>query len=171
MGVEPERKFLVKDDSWKQAVTDSTVMSQAYLSKEEGRTVRVRLSGDEAFITIKGTPPEGTIDTPEYEYQIPKTDAEDLLKMCLPGEISKTRHYVEYAGKTWEIDVFNGSNKGLVIAEIELAHGQEAFEKPAWLGDEVTHDKKYKNAALSENPYSEWKKNPPVKINPPKPRL
>lgn len=166
MGTEPERKFLLNDDSWKTAVVEKSRIVQAYLSKEPGRTVRIRIRDDEAFITIKGKAPEGTIDTPEFEYEIPLTDAEDLLKLCLPGVIEKVRHYVPFGGKTWEVDIFEGANKGLVMAEIELVHGRESFEKPAWAGTEVTHDKRFTNASLSERPYSTWKEKPPGKPRP-----
>lgn len=156
MGTEPERKFLLNDDSWRSAVTGKSLIVQAYLSKEAGRTVRIRIADDEAFITIKGTAPKGTIDTPEFEYEIPLSDAKDLMKLCLPGAIEKVRHYVPFGGKTWEVDVFEGANKGLIVAEIELNHGTEAFEKPTWAGQEVTEDKRYTNASLSERPYSTW---------------
>lgn len=156
MGVEPERKFLLKDDSWKKDAARSYPIVQAYLSKDPERTVRVRITDDEAFITIKGQAPKGTIDTPEFEYEIPISDARELLKICLPGAISKTRHEVEHGGKTWEIDVFDDANKGLVLAEIELTHGAESFVLPPWAGTEVTHDMRYKNTYLSQNPYTTW---------------
>lgn len=158
MGTEPERKFLTASDSWKKSVSRTADIFQAYLSKDKERTVRLRIVGDEAFITIKGRPPtEDSIETPEFEYAIPKKDAEEMMKFALPGAIEKTRHYVEHMGHTWEVDVFKGKNAGLVVAEIELAHGGESFARPPWLGEEVTFDPRYKNANLSENPYSEWK--------------
>jgi adenylate cyclase len=155
MGTEPERKFLLTNDSWKKDVTDKIRITQRYLSLDP--TVRLRTTDKgEAFITIKDRAPEGTIDTPEFEYQIPMSDAEEMMKLCLPGEISKTRHHVPFGGKLWEVDVFEGNNAGLVVAEIELAYGTEPFEKPAWAGEEVTHDKRYKNARLLLHPYSGW---------------
>lgn len=159
MGIEIERKFLVINDSWRENVSDCTEYVQAYLSKEPSRTVRVRIAGDRAFLTIKGQPPaDKPLETPEFEYEIPKTDAEKLLPLCLPGAISKTRHKVKHAGFTWEIDVFEGDNKGLTMAEIELPASDTPFEKPAWLGTEVTDDKRYKNALLSSKPYTHWPK-------------
>ena len=159
MGIEIERKFLVINDSWRENVSDCTEYVQAYLSKEPERTVRVRIAGDRAFLTIKGQPPaDKPLETPEFEYEIPKTDAEKLLPLCLPGAISKTRHKVKHAGFTWEIDVFEGDNKGLTMAEIELPASDTPFEKPTWLGTEVTDDKRYKNALLSSKPYTHWPK-------------
>lgn len=159
MGVEIERKFLVLNDSWRENVSDCTEYVQAYLSKEPERTVRVRIAGEKAFLTIKGTAPaDKPLETPEFEYEIPKADAEKLLPLCLPGAISKTRHKVKHGGFTWEIDVFEGDNKGLTMAEIELPASDTPFEKPAWLGAEVTDDKRYKNAMLSSSPYSRWPK-------------
>lgn len=159
MGVEIERKFLVINDSWRENVSDCTKYVQAYLSKEPARTVRVRIAGEKAFLTIKGTAPaDKPLETPEFEYEIPKTDAEKLLPLCLPGAISKTRHKVTHGGFTWEIDVFEGENKGLTMAEIELPASDTPFEKPGWLGTEVTDDKRYKNAMLSSSPYSRWPK-------------
>lgn len=171
MGIEPERKFLLKDDSWKAGVSKKFPIAQAYLSKEPGRIVRIRQKGDEASITIKGTAPEGTIDTPEFEYEIPPSDAQDLLKLCLPGDITKTRHIVEYQGSTWEIDIFHGANTGLVMAEIEFKGDSRDFVAPPWLGQEVTDDKRYSNAYLSERPYSTWKDRPPGKFKPAGPAL
>lgn len=162
MAIETERKFLLKDDSWTKDVEKKTLLVQAYLSKGSGRTVRVRIAGDEAFITIKGkAPAERPLDTPEFEYSIPPDDAKDLLKLCLPGEISKIRHHVRHEEHLWEIDVFQGANEGLIVAEIELKDADEAFSKPGWLGEEVTFDHRYKNAALSDKPFSAWGKNPP----------
>lgn len=159
MGIEIERKFLVLNESWRENVSDCTQYVQAYLSKEPERTVRVRIAGEKAFLTIKGQAPKNApLDTPEFEYEIPKADAEKLLPLCLPGAISKTRHKVKHGGFTWEIDVFEGENKGLTVAEIELPHADTAFDKPAWLGAEVSHDNRYKNAALSTTPYSRWPK-------------
>lgn len=158
MATEAERKFLVKDDSWLSNIGSKKDIFQAYLSKEEGRTVRIRKAGDSAFLTIKGTAPEGSIGTPEFEYAIPAQDADDMLKLCLPGAIEKTRHYVEHDGKTWEVDIFHGDNEGLVMAEIELNYADEPFTKPAWAGEEVTFDPRFKNSSLASNPYKSWGK-------------
>ncbi len=153
MATEIERKFLVLHDGWKPSVTQAERIVQAYLCRDPERTVRVRIKGDQAFLTIKGQPVTGGFAVPEFEYAIPYEDADALLKLCLPGAIVKTRHLVPYARKTWEIDVFEGDNAGLVMAEIELASEDEEFEKPAWLGAEVTHDNSYKNTALSEQAF------------------
>lgn len=157
MGIEIERKFLVAGDGWKQSVSASYDIVQAFLSKDPERTVRVRIKGDEAFITIKGKPPaDKPLDTPEFEYAIPVSEARALLKLCLPGAIDKTRHIVIHAGNKWEVDVFHGDNKGLVMAELELGAADEPFEKPDWLGEEVTADHRYKNTNLSEKPFSRF---------------
>ncbi|MDY0008234.1 MAG: CYTH domain-containing protein [Bdellovibrionales bacterium] len=159
MGVEIERKFLVTGDDWKQNAEDVTRYVQGYLSREPERTVRVRIAGEKAFLTIKGQPPQNApLETPEFEYAIPKTDAEALLKICLPGVIDKTRYRVPHAGKVFEVDVFSGENSGLTVAEIELSHSAEAFDRPAWLGAEVTEDLRYKNASLSVTPFCKWPK-------------
>ncbi len=159
MGTETERKFLVLDDSWKDGVVASYDVTQGYISKDKNSTVRIRTKGDKGFVTIKGqAPADRPLDTPEFEYEIPHQDALDLLKLCLPGAITKTRHIVEHAGHTWEIDVFGGLNAGLTVAEIELKNADEKFEKPSWLGEEVSFDHRYKNTALSEIPFSAWQK-------------
>jgi adenylate cyclase len=144
MGVEIERKFLVRRDAWpgSSVVTKSTRFKQGYLSRERGRTVRVRRAGERAFLTIKG--------------EIPLADAAPLLAMCTGSLIDKERHLVEHEGHTWEVDEFLGANAGLWVAEIELAKADEAFARPAWVGDEVTDDRRYLNSNLVEHPYSEW---------------
>jgi len=156
MAVEIERKFLVKDDGWRKHVSASFDFRQGYLHSNPSLAVRVRRSANEAFLTIKGAP-DG-ISRREFEYAIPVADAEDMLDhLCRKPIIEKRRHIVEFAGHTWEIDVFFGANAGLVVAEIELSHPDERFERPDWLGAEVSHDPRYYNAALNEHPYSEWK--------------
>lgn len=121
-----------------------------------GKTVRVRLAGDRAWLTIKG--PSGANGWSRYEFEqaIPTADAEELLGLCEPGIIEKERFYIPAAQHTWEVDVFHGDNEGLIVAEIELASEAEAFEHPAWLGREVTGDKRYYNAMLSTRPYKQW---------------
>lgn len=159
MGVEIERKFLVISDSWRENAEDCTRYVQGYLSREAGRTVRVRIAGEKAFLTIKGRPPEhAPLETPEFEYAIPKADAEEMLRLCLPGVIDKTRCRITHAGKVFEVDEFAGENAGLIVAEIELASSAESFARPAWLGQEVTEDPRYKNANLSVTPYRRWPK-------------
>lgn len=159
MGVEIERKFLVTGEDWRENAEDITRYVQGYLSREPERTVRVRIAGEKAFLTIKGQPPkDAPLETPEFEYAIPKADAEALLKICLPGVIDKTRYRVPHGGKVFEVDVFAGENSGLTVAEIELTHSAEKFDRPAWLGAEVTEDTRYKNASLSITPFRQWPK-------------
>lgn len=160
MGVEIERKFLLKNDGWKNAVAESFDIVQGYLSRDPDRTLRVRRRGDQAFLTIKGR--AGKVEngqapvTPEFEYAIPPADADKLLALCLAGAIAKTRHIVLHEGHKWEIDVFHAENDGLVVAEIELQAPDEHFVAPGWLGADVTMDKRYSNSALSENPFKNW---------------
>lgn len=148
---EIERKFLVIGDEWKTA--PHKPYTQGYLSRQP--TVRVRRTGDKAFITIKGET-QG-VTRKEFEYAIPTGDAEELFKLCIGPLIEKTRFVVEHGGKKWEVDEFHGDNAGLVVAEIELKSEDEAFEKPQWLGREVSDDARYCNASLSERPFKDWK--------------
>ena len=150
---EIERKFLVKEGKWK-AGKNGIQIKQGYLLSEPERTVRIRIAGEMAFITIKGK--MQNISRPEFEYEIPVADALQMIKLCRSGIIEKTRFIEQVGGKTWEIDVFEGANYGLVLAEIELDSEDEKFELPAWAGKEVTSDYRYYNSWLSVNPYSEW---------------
>jgi len=155
MGMEIERKFLLADASWRQAVVRSQRMDQGYLGGERA-SVRVRLAGDEAWLNIKSR--ERGSQRLEFEYPIPVDDARELLeRLALPGRISKTRHHVDHAGHLWEIDEFDGDNDGLVVAEIELSTIDEHFSRPSWLGEEVTEDIRYYNASLAERPYRLWR--------------
>jgi len=152
MATEIERKFLVIGNSWK---TDCGIqVSQGYLNLDKNRTVRVRLAGATAFLTIKGMTTGAT--RPEFEYQITAVDAQEMLKLCVGHLIEKTRHKVSYAGMNWEIDEFHGANAGLVVAEIELQSEDQSFAKPAWLGPEVTQDSRYFNSSLAVSPFSHW---------------
>lgn len=156
MPQEIERKFLVLSDAFKKEAVRHTRIKQAYLSSNPERTVRVRIKGKKAFITIKG---EGSINgTTRYEWEkeISISEAADLLAICEAGMIDKTRYEVEVGSHTFEVDEFYGENEGLVIAEIELSNEKENFEKPAWLGKEVTGDSRYYNAMLKKNPYGKW---------------
>lgn len=149
MGVEIERKFLVKGEPW--AGHQHTVMQQGYLASNEC-TVRVRISNIKAWLTVKG-PVQG-LSRPEYEYEIPLKEAEEMLdNFCGMRRISKTRYLVPYKGFTWEIDVFEGHNKGLVIAEIELDYENVDVPLPDWVGKEVSHDPRFRNSSLLENPW------------------
>lgn len=155
--LEIERKFLVSGD-YKPYVRESLRISQGYICTLPGRTVRVRTKGDKAFLTIKGRPAEGHLGRFEWEKEIPVDEALELMKLCLPGILDKTRHLVDYEGHVFEVDEFHGVNEGLVIAEVELLSENEKFERPDWLGKEVTGDRRYYNSYLSQCPYSEWDK-------------
>jgi CYTH domain-containing protein len=147
MGVEIERKFLVTGTEWKTG--DGVPIRQGYLNRDKERTIRVRIAGLRAFIAIKGITRGSS--RAEFEYEIPVSDAEELLPICEGMIIEKTRYTIAHAGSTWEIDEFSGANSGLVIAEIELQSVDEVFRKPLWLGKEVTDDVRYYNANLSLN--------------------
>ena len=155
MGTEIERKFLVTSDEWR-AGAQSRRLVQGYLSRDPERTVRVRIDGEKAALTIKGKSAGAT--RAEFEYEIPLADAELLLPLCLSPLIDKVRHLVEHEGHHWEIDEFSGDNAPLVVAELELSSEEEAFARPAWLGAEVTDDARYFNSQLAVNPYSRWAK-------------
>ncbi len=155
MGREIERKFLVRTDAWRDAVTEHASLRQGYLVAERDRSVRVRLAGARAWITIKGET-RGAVRA-EFEYPVPPEDAERMLDtLCLSPQIEKTRYLVPIDPHTWEIDVFEGDNAGLVVAEIELSREGEGFARPAWLGDEVTDDPRYLNARLIHAPFTTW---------------
>ncbi|MBE2179642.1 MAG: CYTH domain-containing protein [Chthoniobacterales bacterium] len=154
MGVEIERKFLVRDDGWRSGVTEHRMVRQGYLATDDTTTVRVRIAGDEAWITIKGKA-EG-LRRAEFEYAIPVSEADELMELCRGRVVEKVRHIVPQTPHVWEIDVFGGSNAGLVVAEIELDSEDEAVELPAWIGKEVSDDSRYLNARLAVHPCSRW---------------
>ena len=155
MGKEIEKKFLVTNDSWRQ-LGAGIVYCQGYLNTEKGRTVRVRTIGERGILTIKG-PNMGGVKL-EYEYDIPYDDALEMLdKLCNKPLIQKTRYKIKHGGFTWEVDEFAGENEGLLFAEIELEDVNQSFDKPHWIGREVTGDCRYYNANLVNNPYSNWK--------------
>lgn len=137
-------------------VQSSRRICQGYICADKGRTVRVRIAGNEGFLTIKGPSDERFWSRYEFEQKIPLKDAEDLMKLCVAGIIDKVRHYIPAPPHTWEVDVFHGDNEGLVIAEIELASEGEPFARPAWLGSEVSLDPRYYNSNLSRYPYKQW---------------
>ena len=153
MPSEIERKFLVANNSWRDG-SPGTMIAQGYLSQEPDRTVRVRIGGEKAWLTIKGRS-EG-ISRVEFEYEIPLEDARSLLGLCLPSVIEKTRHEVSHAGHRWEIDVFHGENAGLVIAEVELADESIFPALPPWVGAEVSAEARYFNSCLAVLPYAKW---------------
>ncbi|MCW9078992.1 MAG: CYTH domain-containing protein [Gammaproteobacteria bacterium] len=155
MGTEIERKFLLKSDAWRNEVTESTRLVQGYLLRGDKSAVRVRIKDDVAELNIKHT--QDGISRLEYEYEIPLADAREILdEVAQKPLIDKTRHHVVHDGHLWEIDEFYGENAGLVVAEIELARADEPFEKPAWLGQEVSLDQRYYNSNLSKLPYTQW---------------
>lgn len=156
MAQEIERKFLVAGD-FKSEVFKSTRIIQGYLCSVPERTVRVRVKGDKGFITVKGIGSQSGASRFEWEKEIPATEAEQLLAICEPGVIDKTRYLVKSGEHTFEVDEFYGDNDGLTVAEVELASEDEAFVKPEWLGEEVTGDVKYYNSMLMKNPYKNWK--------------
>jgi adenylate cyclase len=156
--IEIERKFLVKSNDFKEQAFTQNSIAQGYLSSVPERTVRVRIKGNKGFITIKGISHQGGMSRFEWENEIPLAEAQALLALCEKGKIEKTRFEVQAGKHVIEIDEFYGENEGLVMAEIELASETEAFEKPSWLGEEVTNDERYYNAYLSKNPFKDWGK-------------
>ena len=155
---EVERKFLVKSDDYKEQASKKTLFIQAYLNTHPERTIRIRISGDMAFMTIKGKSSENGLSRFEWEKEIAVSEAKELLKLCEPGEIQKNRYLVQIENHTYEVDEFLEDNEGLVLAEVELETEEESFEKPEWLGEEVTGNLAYYNSNLIANPYKNWKK-------------
>jgi adenylate cyclase len=147
MAEEIERKFLVKGP-FKKLAKKSIRIRQAYISTEPVRTIRIRITGEKGILTFKSVAGQSSFTRKEWEFEIPLKDAEEMLKICLPGIIDKTRYLVPVGIHTWEVDLFHGKNEGLIIAEIELRSEGEKFEKPAWIGEEVTGNPKYYNSNL-----------------------
>jgi adenylate cyclase len=143
----------VQGTQWRQG--NGVPFSQGYLSRDKERTVRVRIAGDKAFLTIKGI--SRGASRAEFEYEIPVADAGELLKLSDGPVIQKTRYIVVHDGSKWEVDEFHGDNAGLVVAEIELTSEEQPFTRPPWLGNEVTHDSRYFNSSLATQPYSRWR--------------
>ena len=156
MAQEIEKKFLVAGE-FKESAKKATRITQGYLISVPERTVRVRVKGEKGYITVKGIGNDSGASRFEWEKEIPVEDVRDLLKICEPGVIDKTRYLVDCDGHTFEVDEFYGDNEGLVVAEVELSDENEAFTRPSWLGEEVTGDKKYYNSMLMKNPYKNWK--------------
>ena len=158
MAQEIERKFLV-DGDFKQEAYDAIRITQGYLSSIPQRVVRVRVKGEKGYITIKGEADTSGMSRFEWEKEIPLEEAKALLKLAEPGIIDKTRYLIKNTDgrHIWEVDVFHGENEGLVMAEIELSDENDPFDKPEWLGKEVTGDKRYYNSYLSKNPFNTWK--------------
>lgn len=156
MAIEIERKFLLVGDGWRSLVGTSSLLRQAYLGGDSV-SVRVRIDGDTANLNIKSR--TLGMARSEFEYAIPMADAQDLLALASGPILEKTRHRVEHAGHVWEIDEFAGDNAGLIVAEIELDTIDETFQRPEWIGREVTDDPRYYNLNLSREPYSRWSEN------------
>jgi CYTH domain-containing protein len=155
MGREIERKFLVRRDLWRPDPGQGVRYRQGYLSTDPARVVRVRTAGERAYLTIKGL--TAGLERAEYEYPIPLADADALLdSICLRPIIEKTRYRIPYGDRVWEVDDFAGENAGLLIAEVELPEPDAKFERPPWLGDEVSADPRYFNSSLIAHPYSRW---------------
>ena len=159
MGIEIERKFLLRNEDWRTLASHGTPYRQGYLSDAKLVSVRVRVAGDRGFLNIKSV--TLNVRRAEYEYSIPLKDAAELLdQFCARPLIEKTRYRVPYDDHVWEVDVFEGENAGLVVAEIELTHADEPFHQPPWLGAEVSADPRYYNVSLVTHPYKDWKSSP-----------
>lgn len=156
MAQEIERKFLVINDSYKQMAYSSSRIQQGYISSARGKTVRIRIRDEKGYLTIKGPSNESGTTRYEWEKEITLEDARDLMKLCEPGKIEKTRYLVKVNGCLWEIDEFYGDNQGLVVAEVELKDEKEKVEIPVFIGKEVTGEVKYYNSFLMKKPYSQW---------------
>ena len=148
--VEIERKFLVTGDGWR-GHGEGIRYRQGYLAISNTATVRVRIGGGAAYLTLKGRPTSGSLVRPEYEYDIPTKEAEEIIEVLCDGRVvEKTRYRIPYSGSVWDVDEFHGRHSGLIIAEIELQHENETFQKPTWIGDEVTGDYRYSNAWFAQ---------------------
>ena len=155
MALEIERKFLVEGTSWPR--DNGVRLSQCYLNRDKQRTVRIRIAGGNAFLTVKSVTRGAT--RVEFEYEIPFADAEQMLKLSDGPIIEKTRHRIVHDGFKWDVDEFLGDNAGLILAEIELVAEDQPFTRPSWLGREVTHDLRFYNSSLAAHPYSQWRED------------
>ena len=156
MAQEIERKFLVKDESYKQLAESKSRIKQGYICSMRGRTVRVRIRDEKGYLTIKGPSDQGGMSRYEWEKEITLNEAEELMKLCEPGMIDKTRYLVKAGKHTVEVDEFYGDNQGLVMAEIELESEDEAYTRPPFLGEEVTGEVKFYNSFLMKHPFTKW---------------
>ncbi|SDQ11614.1 CYTH domain-containing protein [Flagellimonas zhangzhouensis] len=154
--LEIERKFLVKSEAYKKEATSPIRIAQGFLNTDPERTVRVRIMGEKGFLTVKGPSNESGTTRFEWETEITASEATNLIDLCEDGILEKNRFEVKLGNHVFEVDEFMGDNKGLVVAEVELKHEDERFEKPSWLGEEVTGQTKYYNSQLSKLPYSKW---------------
>ena len=158
MSQEIERKFLVKNNDFIAKAYDNDIIKQGYISSNPDRSVRVRLKGENAYLTIKGKSSDDGVSRYEWEREIRVSDAEDLLLLCEPGIIEKVRYYILVEENVFEVDIFWGDNNGLIVAELELATENQQFAHPDWLCEEVTGQEKYYNASLAHHPYKDWTK-------------
>lgn len=156
MALEIERKFLVTDDSYKAMAFHSDRIAQGYLCREGGNSARVRVRAGKGYITVKGPSMDGGLSRFEWEKEIPESEAWELIKLCHGGIIDKTRYLVKCGRHTFEVDEFHGDNEGLTVAEVELESTDEVFERPAFLGKEVTGDRRYYNSSLTRMPFKYW---------------
>ena len=155
--LEIERKFLLVGESWRsQVVGEPKRLSQGYLCADTEKSVRVRIAGDFATLTVKGS--RNGITRLEMQYTIPVADAERMLELCITPLIDKTRHIIMHGGMKWEVDIFHGENEGLRVAEVELESEDQSISLPEWVGQEVSEDSRYYNSQLSREPYSRWGK-------------
>jgi len=154
MGIEIERKFLVTSDAWRYGAIGEAYC-QGYLSQYPHPTIRVRTQGRKAFLTVKGK--INGISRPEFEYEIPFAEAQELQQLCITPLVTKTRYKILHEGMTWEVDEFHGKNEGLIIAEVELDHPESLISKPSWIGQEVSDDPRYANSNLAIHPFMSWK--------------
>lgn len=154
MGVEIERKFLVASDAWRSLSTGVRMLRQGYIAIDDGNTVRIRIEGDRAWLTIKGK--QSGLERAEFEYALAAVDADSLLLLCGGRLVEKTRHLVPHAGLVFEVDEFHGANEGLVLAELELPDAGITVSLPAWIEREVSADTRYSNASLSVAPFRSW---------------
>ena len=156
MAQEIERKFLVKESKLKELAFSSSRIAQGYICSSRGRTVRVRIRDEKGYLTIKGPAGENGLSRYEWEKEIPLDEAQELMKLCEPGMIDKTRYLVQSGSHVFEVDEFYGENEGLIVAEVELSSENESFEKPDFIGEEVTGIAKYYNSFLMKFPYTKW---------------
>ena len=156
MAQEIERKFLVLDDSFKHEAFSKSHIQQGYICSERGRTVRVRIRDERAYLTIKGPSENGGLSRYEFEREIPLDDGQQMMQLCEPGIIDKTRWLVKSGKHTFEVDEFFGDNEGLVVAEVELSYEDEPYKKPHFIGKEVTGDRRYYNSCLCVKPFNKW---------------
>jgi adenylate cyclase len=154
VGIEIERKFLVDQASWTPGAEPGVEMRQGYIASSDRAVVRIRVEGARAVLTIKGR--TTGVSRPEYEYEIPVDDAEQMLATLAGALVEKVRYRIPLDKHVWEVDVFGGANAGLVVAEIELSSPDEPFARPAWIGAEVSHDPRYRNSALAQVPFTQW---------------